>query len=250
MESHRGAHIVFVLDGSGSMSENKIKMTREIVSKIVKELKDDRVSLVGFGSSASILSHPTFNHSLILEQIKDHGSYYGGTDFTLAFLRAIAAFNSSYILDSDDFLKRIIIFISDGEGTLDYHAYIDYWIKKLYAEIYWININDNTMLENSRNNVEAILKSLDSTKTSTTALFLDVDKSPIDISSIISRINFDEKTTLKEKKYGVEKRLENIFSKIALGSLIAILLFALIQLDFTEKVGTEKVGDENNNKNF
>ena len=132
--------IVFVIDGSGSMSWNDPNRLALTLSKnFVEKLRDgkDRAAVVKFGSGATVLQNLTTDKDLLntaIDRIRyDDGTYiYSGLSAALEILKSST---SGY---------RYIILLTDGEDGYPY-SYYQSFIEEIVTEqivIYTIGMGD------------------------------------------------------------------------------------------------------------
>ena len=101
--------VVITLDESGSMESNS-SYSRAAAKAVVNELDaGDKVALVTFGSSASVVAALTTDHASVLKKIDQLGSPSGSTNMLAAFDKS----NDLLIKDTGAFNKMVILF-SDG----------------------------------------------------------------------------------------------------------------------------------------
>ncbi|MCF7817224.1 MAG: VWA domain-containing protein [Kiritimatiellales bacterium] len=116
----RGLSIIVALDTSKSMlaqdiKPNRLQQAKWGVRDLVKELKGDRIGLVAFAGDAFLQCPATIDYAAFLMMLDDVYAGIipvGGTDIYQALEEAIDGFDKETAAD------KVIILISDGEGTM------------------------------------------------------------------------------------------------------------------------------------
>lgn len=112
-----GRDVVIALDVSRSMlaadlQPNRLEVAKQGVRDLVTSLTNQRVGLIVYGGSASILCPLTHDHNFVrymLEQAGSHSVDFGGTQLQAAIEKAIdQVFDASNLANSD------LIILSDG----------------------------------------------------------------------------------------------------------------------------------------
>ena len=117
----RGLSILVALDTSKSMlaqdiKPNRLQQAKWGVRDLTKELKGDRIGLVAFSGDAFLECPPTIDYAAFLMMLDDVYAGIvpvGGTDLERALETAMESFEKEKETDAD----KVIILISDGEGT-------------------------------------------------------------------------------------------------------------------------------------
>lgn len=115
----RGLSIIVALDTSKSMlaqdiKPNRLQQAKWGVRDLVKELKGDRIGLVAFAGDAFLQCPATIDYAAFLMMLDDVYAGIiplGGTDIFQALEDSIDSFDKETAAD------KVIILISDGEGT-------------------------------------------------------------------------------------------------------------------------------------
>ncbi len=115
----RGLSIIVALDTSKSMlaqdiKPNRLQQAKWGVRDLVKELKGDRIGLVAFAGDAFLQCPATIDYAAFLMMLDDVYAGIiplGGTDIFQALEESIDSFDKETVAD------KVIVLISDGEGT-------------------------------------------------------------------------------------------------------------------------------------
>lgn len=115
----RGLSIIVALDTSKSMlaqdiKPNRLQQAKWGVRDLVKELRGDRIGLVAFAGDAFLQCPATIDYAAFLMMLDDVYAGIipvGGTDIFQALEESIDAFDKETAAD------KVVILISDGEGT-------------------------------------------------------------------------------------------------------------------------------------
>ncbi len=116
-----GTEIMIVLDVSQSMMAedvrpNRLERSRMAISRLVDNLKQDKVGVVLFAGNAITQVPLTIDHSavkMMLRTVNTSSVPVQGTSLNAALHRAMASFQQ------EDLTNRIVILISDGENHQD-----------------------------------------------------------------------------------------------------------------------------------
>ncbi|HOD39823.1 MAG TPA: VWA domain-containing protein, partial [Candidatus Wallbacteria bacterium] len=110
--------ICFAIDVSESMKardlgrDNRLDITRAVVTHLIDNLKSDRVALVTFAGEASCICPLTLDHASaksLLMQADFDLIEKGGTRLELAIKTAVERFNK------DDEAAKVVVIFTDGE---------------------------------------------------------------------------------------------------------------------------------------
>ncbi|MEK3880750.1 DUF3289 family protein [Paenibacillus sp. FSL M7-0420] len=115
-EHYAGMDIAFVIDSSGSMSDNdrnnvRISVTRQFVDLLTDS---DRGAVVDFDDYATVLSGFTSDKA-VLSQAAGRIDAYGGTTLSSGIASALSLFAAGGRAD----VLKYIIMLTDGEGSYD-----------------------------------------------------------------------------------------------------------------------------------
>lgn len=142
-----GAHVVFVLDRSGSMNEtfggkvpdeqtpSKSMVARELLAKFVDERPHDLFGVVGFSTQPFFMSPLTEHKSATQAAINSLAS--PGLAFTNVYKGL--AMGLSYFKDKAQTGSRVIVLVSDGAATLDHRSQkvLREWFQRYQTNLYW-----------------------------------------------------------------------------------------------------------------
>ena len=117
----RGLSILVALDTSKSMlaqdiKPNRLQQAKWGVRDLTKELKGDRIGLVAFAGDAFLQCPATIDYAAFLMTLDDVYAGIvpvGGTDLAQPLETAMESFKK----EADNAADKVIILISDGEGT-------------------------------------------------------------------------------------------------------------------------------------
>jgi mxaC protein len=142
-----GAHVVFVLDRSGSMNETfggqvpnettpaKSEVARDLLSQFVEQRSHDSFGVVGFSTQPFYMSPLTEYKSATQAAIESLSSL--GLAFTnvhKGLVMGLDFFNQQKKTGS-----RVIVLVSDGAATLDHRSQkvLRQWFLRHQASLYW-----------------------------------------------------------------------------------------------------------------
>ncbi len=121
----KGAEIMILTDVSNSMLArdmggfSRLDVMKKELDKLIVMLSGQRVGLISFSGTATLVSPLTLDHSalkLFLKSLSPQSHIIQGTDFVSAFRSAEQAFQRGSALEPDS-SSRIIILASDGEDN-------------------------------------------------------------------------------------------------------------------------------------
>lgn len=142
-----GAHVVFVLDRSGSMNEtfggkvadeetpSKSLVAKDLLAKFVNERPHDLFGVVGFSTQPFFMSPLTEHKSATLAAIDSLAS--PGLAFTNVFKGL--AMGLDYFKDKAQTGSRVIVLVSDGAASLDHRSQkvLREWFQRYQTSLYW-----------------------------------------------------------------------------------------------------------------
>ncbi|AFJ03254.1 MxaC, protein involved in Ca2+ insertion into methanol dehydrogenase [Methylophaga frappieri] len=147
LRTGNGAHIVFVLDRSGSMNETfggnvpdettpaKREIAHNLLSKFVDKRPHDLFGVVGFTTQPFFIS-PLTEHKSFTQAAIDSLQSPG-----LAFTNAAKGLGMGlrFFEDQPHTGSRVIVLVSDGAATLDHRAQrvLREWFERYQASLYW-----------------------------------------------------------------------------------------------------------------
>lgn len=147
-ESKYGLDLVYVMDGSGSITmtdiaPSRLEAIRQTIINFVDELENDRVALIAFGESPMTLCPLTYDYSIIkyyMEMMVDDKLMWfipgGGTAVGDGLLLATQKF------DEQPNRTKVIILLTDGESNLGIDPMkVAKYAKKENIKIYTIFVN-------------------------------------------------------------------------------------------------------------
>lgn len=144
-----GLDIFFVLDVSNSMNvediaPSRLKKAQHVMRSIIERLKGDRVGVVLFAGSASLVSPLTTDHGYILEMIPTFSPdavSTQGTDIGSALeLTAHAIERGAVDPTKNDQTSKVVILISDGEDLEESALIGGDLIKKLGVRFFGMGV--------------------------------------------------------------------------------------------------------------
>ena len=115
----RGRDVVIALDVSRSMlaadlQPNRLAAAKQSVRDLLKALSNQRVGLIVYAGSASILCPLTYDHNFVRYMLKQAGPH--SVDFGGSQLQAVIEKAIDQVFDAENFANSDLIILSDGDN--------------------------------------------------------------------------------------------------------------------------------------
>lgn len=238
----KGALIIYILDSSASMTGAKFTDGRkkrdvafDILENFVLEREKDYAALIIFGDRPILIQPPTFNKERTAETIrflKKIKQSLGGTTIDTAIAKALSLIN-----ESDSPYDKAIVFLSDGEGTIEkpIRDQLAFLLKEFDIKFYWIKIPEDQPKEYAEKWDEEETKDMRAlmTELGSSAKVFNI-KNPREIKKAFAEIGKLEKGLIEYKEQKIiTQRFDKIFYKAAFCGLTLFSLFIFLLITAT-----------------
>jgi Ca-activated chloride channel family protein len=210
--------IVLIMDLSYSMETGfeeserprKIDVAKSAAAQFIESRETDRIGLLVFGDETFGSWPLTRDLKLISKKVDRLGStFYGGTDLTKPFLKAM-----DHFLEKGQSEKRILLFVSDGEATIfprDKEEIISR-LRKMDIHLYLVGIQ----VGKGSSDILEIVKAVG-------GKFIDV-KSSAELEAAFKEIDRLEPSLVEVAVRGESQELYPLCILSALGTLFSLTL--------------------------